>query len=140
MPRNLTYKAVVIAAVVLASVYYIIGIPKSKAELIENVRQNIRLGLDLQGGSHLVVQVQVQDAFKSEADTVMDRLKDELTKQGVSFGSMDRNDPKTLEEADSIQINIKGVPLDKTATLRQVVTERFPQWVLTGINATDYRL
>jgi preprotein translocase subunit SecD len=131
---------VLIAAVILASVYYIIGIPKSKAELMANVRKNIRLGLDLQGGSHLVVQVQVQDAFKSDADTVMDRLKDELTKQGVSFGSMDRNDPKTLEEADSIQINIKGVPLDKTAALRQLVTERFPQWVLTGVNSTDYRL
>ena len=33
-----------------------------------NWKQNIRLGLDLRGGSHLVLQVQVQDAFKAEAD------------------------------------------------------------------------
>jgi preprotein translocase subunit SecD len=140
MPRNLQYKAVVIALVILASIYYIIGIPKSKAELMTNLSENIRLGLDLRGGSHLVVQVQVQDAFKAEADTVIERLKEELTKQGVSFGSMDRNEPTSLDDADTIQINIKGVPLDKTAVVRQTVTDRFPQWVLTGVNSTDYRL
>ena len=31
-------------------------------------QNNIRLGLDLKGGSYLVLQVQVQDAVKREAD------------------------------------------------------------------------
>jgi preprotein translocase subunit SecD len=140
MSKNLKYKIGAIVVVLLACTYYIIGIPKSKAELLANLRQNIRLGLDLRGGSHLVVQVQVQDAFKSEADTTIERLKEELTKQGVSFASMDRNDPQTLAEADTIEIIIKGVPLDKTAIVRQTAIDRFPQWVLTAINSTDYRL
>lgn len=38
------------------------------------------LGLDLKGGSQLVLQVQVQDAFKAEADQTIERLKVEMQK------------------------------------------------------------
>ena len=58
MPKNLRIKAVVILAVILASIYGLIGLPKSKAELISNWEKNIRLGLDLRGGSYLVLEVQ----------------------------------------------------------------------------------
>ena len=140
MHKNLKYKALFIAAVVLACVYLVIGIPKSKDELLANIRSNVRLGLDLRGGSHLVVQIQVQDAFKTEADSTIERLKEEMGKGSIGYGTMERNDPATIDEADDIQINIKGVPLDKTGPFRSIITDRFPQWVLTGVNSTDYRL
>ena len=60
MGKNLTFKTVVIVVTILVCIYGIIGIPKSKDELIANWNQNIKLGLDLRGGSHLVLQVQVQ--------------------------------------------------------------------------------
>ena len=41
-------------------------LPDLVAQLKANVAKNIRLGLDLKGGSHLVLQVQVQDAAKAE--------------------------------------------------------------------------
>jgi preprotein translocase subunit SecD len=140
MYRNLKYRALFIVAVTLASLYFVIGIPRSKEQLIANFRQNIKLGLDLRGGSHLVVQVQVQDAFKAEADQAIERLKEELTKQGISYSSIERNDPQTLEDADKIQIDIKGVPIDSTGRFRQAVLDLLPQWNLTGVNPTDYRL
>ena len=62
------------------AVYGIIGLPKSKDELVSNLKNNIRLGLDLKGGSHLVLQVQVQDAAKAEADRTIESLKKELRK------------------------------------------------------------
>ncbi len=46
------------------------------------MKNNIRLGLDLKGGSQLMLQVQLQDAFKADADTVIQRLQDEL-REGV---------------------------------------------------------
>lgn len=140
MYRNLKYRALFIVAVTLASLYFVIGIPRSKEQLIANFRQNIKLGLDLRGGSHLVVQVQVQDAFKAEADQAIERLKEELTKQGISYSSIERNDPQTLEDADKIQIDIKGIPIDSTGRFRQAVLDLLPQWNLTGVNPTDYRL
>jgi len=51
------------------------------AELVANWNRNIRLGLDLKGGSHIVLQMQVQDAFKSEADATIDRLEEVFRKQ-----------------------------------------------------------
>src|SRR5947209_2912673 len=111
---NLKVKALIIAAVILVCIYGIIGIPKSKQEIVDNWRKNIRLGLDLKGGSHLVLQMQLQDAFKSEADMVIQRLKDQLRTAGIEYADMNRNDPQSLKEADSIQVNITGVPPTKS--------------------------
>jgi preprotein translocase subunit SecD len=115
-------------------------LPKSKEELTANWKQNVKLGLDLRGGSHLVLQVQVQDAFKAEADQAIERVKEELRKAGVNYTVIDRNDPGTLEEAERIQINIRGVAAERTGDFRSILTERFPTWVLMPVNATDYRM
>src|ERR1700752_2978812 len=97
MKRNIKVKAGVIIAVILICIYGIIGIPKSKNELIANWRKNIHLGLDLSGGTQLVMQVQLQDAFKANADGVIERMKEELQKDSIPFSTIDRNDPNSLE-------------------------------------------
>ena len=81
MTRNLRWKWAFIIAVVLGCIFGVIGFPKSTAELVANWNRNIRLGLDLKGGSHIVLQMQVQDAFKSEADATIDRLEEVFRKQ-----------------------------------------------------------
>ncbi len=139
MSKNLKTKWLFILAITLISVYGIIGLPKSPKELTANLKANIRLGLDLRGGSQLVLQVQVQDAFKSEADQAVERLRQAMGEAGIKQESIERNDPATLQEADSIAILIKGVPLDKTGAIRSLIADRFPQWVLTS-SAADYRL
>lgn len=140
MQKNVTGRTVVIIVTILVCVFGIIGFPKSGASLMDNLRHNIRLGLDLKGGSHLVLQVQVQDAIKAEADGTIDRMKEELRKQGIDYASIERNDPTTVEDADKIEIDVKGVPPAKTTAFRSLVSERFAQWVLTPVNSTDYRL
>ena len=85
MTSNLKFRLLTIVAVILVCVYGIIGLPKSKEELIQNWKGNIHLGLDLSGGSHLIMEVHLQDAFKGEADAVIARLKDECTKAGIPF-------------------------------------------------------
>ncbi|MEO7650088.1 MAG: protein translocase subunit SecD, partial [Bryobacteraceae bacterium] len=140
MQKNLTTKTIIIAVTLLICIYGIIGIPKSKAELMANLEHNIRLGLDLRGGSHLILQVQVQDALKAEADNVIERMKEEARRSNVDYASLDRNDPMRIEDGDSIQVNIKGVPAQKTGAFRSMVADRFPAWVLTPVNASDYRM
>src|SRR6476661_6613479 len=137
MDKSLRTKAAVIVAVILICIYGIIGIPKSKEELIANWNHNIRLGLDLRGGSHLVLQVQAQDAFVAEAQQVVEHLKDELSKQGVTYTAIDNTEPKTLEEANQVAINIRGVPPEKAGTLRQIVTDRAPAWNMSS-SGSDY--
>jgi preprotein translocase subunit SecD len=141
MTSNVKFKTAVIVAVILACLYGIIGIPKSKDELIANWKKNIHLGLDLSGGTQLVMQVQLQDAFKAYADTTIDRLRQELQKDNINpTGDLTRNDPATLEDADKIEIDVKGIPGDKTSAFRNVVNDQFSDWVPTALNSTDYKL
>ncbi len=88
MKRNLRWKFLFIIAVILVCIYGVIGIPRSKAELVANWNKNIHLGLDLRGGSFLVLQVDQQYAFNAEAGADAERLKDAARKAGVQFGDV----------------------------------------------------
>ena len=140
MSTNIRTRTVIIIAVILACVFGIIGFPKSLAQLRQNWDNNIRLGLDLKGGSRLVLQVQVQDAAKAEADQTIERLKDDLKKQNISWASIDRNDPQTVGDTNNIQVTIKGIPATQTSAFRNLITERYAEWVMTAENSTDYDL
>ena len=140
MQRNLMIKTAVIVATVLICVFGIIGFPGSVDQLKKNVGSRIHLGLDLQGGMHLVLQVQVQDAAKGQADQVIESLRDETRASNIPVAGFDRNDPETLQETDSIQINIHGVDPAKTQQFRNLVADKFPEWTLTPVNASDYRM
>src|ERR1039458_4280817 len=95
MRKNLTTRTVIIVVTILVCIFGIIGIPKSKTELLDNLKENIRLGLDLKGGSHLVMEVQVQDAAVGDARQSIERLQEELKKQNISWTSMDVSDAHT---------------------------------------------
>jgi preprotein translocase subunit SecD len=140
MKKNLTARSVVIAATILLCIYGIIGFPTSKAALQQNLQKNIRLGLDLKGGSHLVLEVQVQDAVKADADQTIERIKEDLKKQNIQWSAMDRNDPQTVADADNVLISVKGVPSTQSSSFRSIVTERYPTYELTAVNSTDYTL
>jgi preprotein translocase subunit SecD len=149
MQRNLTLKAGVIVLTILVCIFGIIGFPKflggvgiptSLAQLESNLQQNIHLGLDLKGGSHLVLQVQVQDAAKATADQTIENMRDALKAANVVVAGFDRNDPQTLQETDSIQINIHGVDQPKTQQFRNLIADKYPDWTLTPLNSTDYKM
>ncbi len=140
MTSNLKWKALIIVATTLVCLYGVIGLPKSGEELVANWKNNIKLGLDLKGGSLLVLQIQVQDAFRSEAVLQIERLKEEMGRQGIAHGELDATEPKTLAEADSIEIHVKGIAPEKTAAFRTMVSEQFSSWNLIPVNATDYRM
>ncbi len=74
MKRNLRFKFIFIPIVILVCIYGIIGVPRSKAQS-PKLDHNIQLGLDLRGGTYLVVRVDQQDAFNAQANTDAERLK-----------------------------------------------------------------
>jgi len=124
MTQNLKWRTVVIVVTILLCIFGIIGLPKSKTDLVQNLKDNIRLGLDLKGGSQLVEEVHVEDAVKADADQAMERIKADMAKQNIGFSSMDRNDPQpaTVADADNIIITVKGVPETVSSAFRTLVT------------------
>ena len=133
MKRNLQVKFLIIVAVMLVCLYGIIGIPKNKAELVENWHKNIRLGLDLRGGSHLVVQVQEQDAFNADAGTAADRLKEEAKKAGVTVAETEVQEAKSLPDAGKVAILVKGVPSTQAGQFRTLVNDQFATMGADGV-------
>jgi len=140
MTKSLKIRAIVIVAVVLVCLYGLIGLPKSKQELVDNWNKNIRLGLDLRGGSHLVLQVQLQDAFKAAAQQVGEQLKEEAGKANIPLAAVDNTEPARIEDADKVEVHIKGVPVEKTSAFRSLVAEHFPSWILTPTGTADYKM
>src|ERR1039457_503750 len=144
MKRNLKIKAIVIIGTILACIYGIIGIPKSGADIVNTFSRNIKLGLDLKGGTQLVLQVQLQDAFMATADSAIEQIKNDLRKNNiqVSDDAITRSEPKTVEEADKVQVNIKGIPAAQAPDFRRIVTgSSYAQWTLNAVNApSDYRM
>jgi preprotein translocase subunit SecD len=54
---------------------------------------------------------------------------------------MERNEPSTIETAETVQISIKGVASDKEAEFRRITNEAFSQeWILTPEGPGNYRM
>src|SRR5512142_2780947 len=52
--------------------------------------KKFNLGLDLQGGVHLVMGVEVEKAVQQKADRLADAVRDELKTQKIAFTRVDR--------------------------------------------------
>jgi len=140
MKTNLTARTVIIVATILVCVYGIIDFPTSLAQVKQNFQSNIRLGLDLRGGSHLILEVQVQDAVKADADQTMERMKEDLKKQNINWGTMDRTDPQDIKDADKVEIAVKGVTASEGSSFRALIADRYSTYILTQVNSTDYTM
>src|ERR1700720_2968288 len=74
--KNLLQRAIIIGIVTLVGLYIVIGPHGRRPHLHDftgagikaNLAQNIHLGLDLKGGSHLVMRVKVEEFFKKLAE------------------------------------------------------------------------
>jgi preprotein translocase subunit SecD len=120
--KNLLAKTILIVAVLIVFLFGIIGLPTSFSGqgLKDSLTKRIHLGLDLKGGTHLILQVQVNDAINADTDRTVERLKDSLKSANVAFGDISKPDPQNRPEV----IDIKGVPPTATADLRRTVTEK----------------
>src|ERR1039458_6163680 len=130
MRKNLTTRTVIIVVTILVCIFGIIGIPKSKTELLDNLKENIRLGLDLKGGSHLVMEVQVQDAAVGDARQSIERLQEELKKQNISWTSMDVSEAHTVADADNVVITVKGIVATQSGDFRNLIGANYSTYVL----------
>lgn len=98
MNKNLRTRGIIIVTITIASLVIMFG-PWNKpkeykrsagdffhpARLKQNLADNIRLGLDLRGGTHLVMQVQADDYIKAITEGNRQKAVDELKKASIAF-------------------------------------------------------
>ena len=120
MTPNLKWKGLFILAVILLCIYGLIGLPNfptSVARMKDNFGKQIKLGLDLQGGTHLVLQVQVQEAIAQETDQTVDRLIKQMRDRNIRYDEIRR--------VDDTHILVRNVDSAQASTFRDFVQQQF---------------
>src|SRR5258708_10605089 len=124
MNPNLKWKAVFIAVVIVGCIYGLLGLPTfptSAADLKSNFAHQIKLGLDLQGGTNLILQVQVQEGSWQETDQTVDRLTNQLRAKNIHYDEVRR--------IDDTHIVVRNVPSDQFSDFRDLVnTQLQNEW------------
>jgi preprotein translocase subunit SecD len=128
MDPNLKWKAVFIFSVILLCVYLLVGvpaIPTSLTQIKDNFAHQIKLGLDLQGGTQLILQVQVEEAIAQETDQTVDRLTSELRDKNIRISEIRR--------VDDTHILVRGVDPSQYSDFSDLVQRQFSnEWTMTA--------
>jgi preprotein translocase subunit SecD len=130
MNKNLLGKTILIIAVLLVFVFGIIGLPSSFSGqgIAKSIQNRVHLGLDLKGGTHLILQVKVNDAVRADAERVVERLKEDLKSKNIPYADISMPDPTNHPE----QILLKGVPPESSGDLRTIVNDHLPEYQLSS--------
>ena len=119
MNKNIRWKVITIVAVLVifagVGVYPIVASQYGIAWPSWLMAKQLKLGLDLKGGVHLVLRVQTDDALRLETDQAAERLREALRT---------RNIPATSVANPSItQIRVEGVPPAQDAAFRDAAAD-----------------
>ena len=110
MDRSLASRLIVIVLVVALAAIWAYP-PKDK----------INLGLDLQGGMHMVLQVETDDAIRAETDNSIDGIQSDLEEADIAGTTVDRTSDSTFE--------LSGVPADRDSFVEDEIVDRYyPGW------------
>ena len=119
MNPNLKWKAVLIVLVVvgcLIGLFFVPAFPRSFAQLKENFAHQIQLGLDLQGGTHLILQVQVQEAIQQDTEQTADRLTNDLRSKNIRYDE--------VRPVDATHILVRNIAPEQFSDFRDLVNAR----------------
>jgi preprotein translocase subunit SecD len=137
MRKNLNTKIIVILAALAVCVFGITGIPHgiSPTALKNALVSRINLGLDLRGGTHLVLQVHVEEAVGATTDSDAAHIQTEVQQAGITAGSVTR-DPTHPEV-----ILVQGAPPDRVGDIRTILENRYStQYEIASTSGSSWTL
>lgn len=120
MNPNLKWKALFILLVILGCIYGVVGLPSfptSVVALKDNFSHQIKLGLDLQGGTHMVLQVQVQEAVAQETNQMADRITTWLRSKNITYDE--------VRPVDDTHILVRNVDSNRLSEFRDYVQTQY---------------
>src|SRR6202790_733160 len=124
MSSTLKWKALFIVGVILACIIGLVGRPdfppKSWSGIKSNFSNSIKLGLDLQGGTHLILQVQVQEAVSQETDQILDNITKALRDKTIRYDE--------IRKLNDTQILVHNIAPEQAGAARNIIADQFPDW------------
>ena len=120
MHKNLRWRLIAIAAVFI--VFSALGVYPILAQRYHLPApgwlqsKQLKLGLDLKGGVHLVMRVHTGDALRIHTTTTSEQLREALRTAGVNVSTIALTSEKSFK--------VEGVPQDRDAEFRRVAEEQ----------------
>src|SRR5215469_10174146 len=112
MTNRVRNRLLIILGVTILSISLFAGFPPTLAKM----KQKVHLGLDLRGGTQLVLQVVTDDAIRGETDQAIEGLRQELNKENIAVRQLARTQVNTLQAV--------GVDPNKDGDFRRIANER----------------
>ncbi|MBE0460411.1 MAG: protein translocase subunit SecD [Candidatus Aminicenantes bacterium] len=119
MKKNLRWKIALVFGVIALSLY-----------LSYPPKEKIKLGLDLKGGMHLVLQVVTEDAINIETDQEILRLQEQLKKKNIVY--------KTISKEKIGRFTIQEFDRESEGKIKEILDDYFKEWnySVSGHNIT----
>jgi preprotein translocase subunit SecD len=116
MNKNIRWKLLTIAGVFVlffgVGVYPILASAFNLPIPAWLAAKQLRLGLDLKGGVHLVLRVQTVEALQIATTTTSEQVREDLRTAGVTVGN--------INVASATAFRVEGVPQDRDADFRRI--------------------
>ena len=125
MNSQLRWKFILILIVIVICLYGLLGLPTFPTSLTQvkaNLADRIKLGLDLKGGSHLVLQVQVDEAIGQRCDQAVDQLTKQVHEKNIIVGD--------LRRVDDTHIQVDNVDSNTSGAFRDLISTQFTDWAM----------
>jgi preprotein translocase subunit SecD len=120
MNRRIRTRLLITFLVTLFCVYLFAGFPPAIAKM----RDRIHLGLDLQGGIHLQLQVVTDDAVRAETDRAVESLREFLQDNKIPF--------RQLVREDHDRFLVVALDPGRDADFQRYVVDRLPDWTVVS--------
>jgi preprotein translocase subunit SecD len=120
MYKNLRWK--IIASLAVFATFFAVGVYPILAQRYSLpapgwlMSKQLKLGLDLKGGVHLVMRVNRDDALRVTSETTANQIREAAQTAGVSVGAATVTSPTTFR--------IEGVQQDRDAEFRRVAEDQ----------------
>ena len=120
MNKNIRWKLITSLAVFI--VFFVVGVYPILAQRYKLplpgwlAAKQLKLGLDLKGGVHLVLRVQTDDALRIHTTTTSEQLREALKTAGINVTSIQVTAPASF--------HVDGVPGDKDAQFTRLADDQ----------------
>jgi preprotein translocase subunit SecD len=133
MKKNLNGKIALIVALLLVCVFSIFwgAAGVTPQALTEAMTKRIHLGLDLRGGVHLILKVNVQEAVSTETDNTVGRVQQDLKTANLTFTQVYKPDPSKPET-----VKVQGISPANASTVRSTLDNKYSnEYDISGTGA-----
>jgi preprotein translocase subunit SecD len=130
MNKTFLWKLGLIVGVLIVFLFGIFGIPNkfSGQGLLTAMTDHIHLGLDLRGGTHLILQVQVNDAVNVDAQNAVEVLQQQMRSRKIDYTEITQPD----QQHNPDHILLKGVQANSRTDLLSIMQEHLPEYDISG--------